>query len=35
MHGTWLIEVGNKNGVPDPVGLDLAKDCRTCGRQGR
>jgi phosphoribosylformylglycinamidine (FGAM) synthase PurS component len=28
MPGTWLIEVGSKNGVPDPAVAGLEKDCR-------
>ena len=34
MHGTWLIEVGYKDGVTDPTGLGLEKDCRHAGIKG-
>jgi phosphoribosylformylglycinamidine (FGAM) synthase PurS component len=34
MHGTWLIEVGYKDGVSDPTGLGLEKDCQHAGIKG-
>jgi len=34
MHGTWLIEVGYKEGVTDPAGVGLVKNCAHVGIKG-
>ena len=34
MHGTWLIEVGQKAGLPDAAGAGLEKSCKSAGFKG-